>query len=116
MSKDVSKSELATKIYNEMKDDPKCKIVAILKGKYAVDGIKKIFFPDSDKKGTTWAKRWTSSEKSQSLLIISEYKKRVNTTIGCKFIIGNLKTGSSLGTDWRNYEEGVIELKKIGIL
>lgn len=116
MTKEISKSELANKIYNEMQNDSKTKIIAVYKGKPAVDRIKRVFFPDSDKKGTTWANRWTSAEKSQSILIISESKKRVNVTIGYQFVIGNLKTGSSLGSNWRNYDEGIIELKKLRIL
>lgn len=116
MAKPISKSELANKVYNDMSSWPKTKIVSIFKGKQAVERIKPLFFPDSDKKATTWTKRWTTAEKSQAVLIIYERTKKVNTIIGYQFIIGNLKTGSSLGSYWDDYNEGITELKSLDII
>ena len=116
MAKPISKSELANKVYSDMSTWPKTKIVSIFKGKQAIDRIKRLFFPDSDKKATTWAKRWAPAEKSQAILIIYERTKKVNTIIGYQFIIGNLKTGSSLGSYWNDYDEGITELKRLDII
>jgi len=116
MTKEVSKSELANKVYIEMSTLPKTKIVSLFKGKHAIDRIKLLFFPDNDKKATTWAKRWTPAEKSQAIFIIYERTKKVNTIIGYQFVIGNLKTGSSLGSYWNDYNEGITELKRLDII
>ena len=115
----ATKSELAIRLLEEIEKDPYTKILKLYKGKAAVDGIKKLFFEDKTSKATTWAKRWTPYEKSQSVLIISESrlpKRKFRPVLGYQFIIGTIKTGSSLGSHWATEEEGRLKLKELGLL
>ena len=115
----ATKSELAIRLLEEIEKDPYTKILKLYKGKAAVDGIKKLFFEDKTSKAITWAKRWTPYEKSQSVLIISESrlpKRKFRPLLGYQFIIGTIKTGSSLGSHWATEEEGRLKLKELGLL
>jgi len=115
----ATKSELALQLLEEVKKDPHTKILKLYKGKAAVDGIKKLFFEDKASKATTWAKKWTPYEKSQSVLIITESrlpKRKYKPILGYTFVIGTIKTGSSLGSHWLTEEEGLLKLKELGLL
>ena len=115
----ATKSELAIQLLEEVKKDPHTKILKLYKGKAAVDGIKKLFFEEKASKATTWAKKWTPYEKSQSVLIITESrlpKRKYRPILGYEFIIGTIKTGSSLGSHWATEEEGLLKLKELGLL
>jgi hypothetical protein len=115
----ATKSELAIQLLEEIKKDPHTKILKLYKGKVALDGIKKLFFEEKPSKATTWAKKWTPYEKSQSVLIITESrlpKRKFKPILGYEFIIGTIKTGSSLGSHWLTEEEGRLKLKELGFL
>jgi hypothetical protein len=101
-----SKSELAKKIVNEYKKNPKIEILNINQGKKAVDCIKILFFGENVTHAAEWAKQWNSYEKSQSIMIIYESKKTKNAIIGFKFVIGTINSGSVLG-EKHNYEKGM---------
>ena len=115
----ATKSELAIQLLEEIKKDPHTTILKLYKGKAAVDGIKKLFFEEKASKATTWAKKWTPYEKSQSVLIITESrlpKRKFKPILGYTFVIGTIKTGSSLGSGWPTEEEGRLKLKELGLL
>jgi hypothetical protein len=115
----ATKSELAIQLLEEIKKDPHTKILKLYKGKAAVDGIKKLIFEEKASKATTWAKKWTPYEKSQSILLITESrlpKRKYRPILGYEFIIGTIKTGSSLGSHWLTEEEGRLKLKELGLL
>ncbi len=101
-----NRSELAEKIVNEYKGDPKINILEIYQGKKAVNCIKTLFFGENVTQATEWAKKWNSYEKSQSIMIIYESKKIKNTIIGFKFVIGTIDSGSVLG-EKHKYEKGM---------
>jgi hypothetical protein len=115
----VTKSELANRILEEYKDLPYTTILKAYKGKAAVDGIKKLFFDKDTKKATQWASAWTPYEKSQAILILDESrlpKRKYRPVLSYQFIIGNVKTGSSLGGYWATQEEGRKVLKELKLL
>ena len=115
----VTKSELANRILEEYKESPHTKILKTYKGKAAIDGIKKLFFDKDTKKAIQWASTWTPYEKSQAILILDESrlpKRKYRPVLSYQFIIGNVKTGSSLGGYWATQEEGLKVLKELKLL
>jgi hypothetical protein len=119
----TTKSELANRTLAEMQTYEHTKILKIYKGKAAVDGIKKLWLEanlfSKESQANTWAKKWNNYDKSQSLLIITESrlpKRKFRPVIGYSFEIGDLETGSSLGSHWPTYEEGVTTLEKLKLL
>jgi len=119
----TTKSELANHALESYKTNKHIKILTIYKGKAAVDGIKKLWLEaklfDKESAANTWAEKWNNYDKSQSLLIISESrlpKRKFRPVIGYSFEIGDLQTGSSLGSHWRTYEEAMITLEKLKLL
>ena len=60
-----SKSELVYHLLPKIKQDHK--IIKLVKGKAAVDSIKKLLFENiNSKESIDWAKRWNNYEKSQT--------------------------------------------------
>ena len=119
----TTKSELANRTLDEMKTYDHTKILKIYKGKAAVDGIKKLWLEanlfSKGSEANTWAKKWNNYDKSQSLLIITESrlpKRKFRPIVGYDFIIGDIKTGSNLGSHWQTQEEGMTTLKKLKLL
>lgn len=125
----VSKKMVTTKsaqgnyALDSFKTDKYSKILKIYKGKAAVDGIKQLWLEanlfDKESEANKWAKKWNNYDKSQSLLIISESrlpKRKFRPIVGYEFVIGDLETGSSLGSHWQTYEEGMTTLEKLKIL
>ena len=119
----TTKSEVANRALDSFKTDNYSKILKIYKGKSAVDGIKKLWLEanlfDKVSDANTWAKKWNNYDKSQSLLIITESrlpKRKFRPVIGYSFIIGDLATGSSLGSRWPTYEEAMTTLEKLKML
>jgi hypothetical protein len=119
----TTKSELANRTLDSVKADKHTQILKIYKGKAAVDNIKKLWLEanlfDKVSDANTWAKKWNNYDKSQSLLIITESrlpKRKFRPVIGYSFIIGDLATGSSLGSRWPTYEEAMTTLEKLKML
>ena len=112
----VTKSELANHILEDYRQAKHTTILKAYKGKAAVDGIKKLFFGGDLKKGAAWAKGWSSYEKSQAILLITESrlpKRKFKPVLGYEFLIGDIKTGSSLGSSWPTVREGLLALKEL---
>jgi hypothetical protein len=119
----TTKSELANRTLDAINMYEHTKVLKIYKGKAAVDGIKKLWLEanlfDKESEVNKWAKKWNNYDKSQSLLIISESrlpKRKFRPVIGYSFVIGDLETGSSLGSYWPTYEEAIETLKKLKLL
>ena len=119
----TTKSEQGKYALDSLKTNKYTKILKIYKGKAAVDGIKKLWLEanlfSKESEANNWAKKWNNYDKSQSLLIISETrlpKRKFRPVIGYSFEIGDLQTGSSLGSHWRTYEEAMITLEKLKLL
>jgi len=119
----TTKSEQANRALDAYKTDKHIKILKIYKGKAAVDGIKKLWLEanlfNKVSEANTWAKKWNTYDKSQSLLIITESrlpKRKFRPVIGYSFEIGDLETGSSLGSRWPTYEEAINTLEKLKLL
>jgi hypothetical protein len=92
-------TEYAAGIYNGFKNHKKIKIVKVVKGRAALDGIRKAFFGDDKVAADNWQKKtkWSSRDISDSIFFIYERKMRKNTERVCKFIIGRKGDGSVLG-------------------
>lgn len=119
----TTKSELANRTLDEYKTFEHTKILKIYKGGAAVDGIKKLWLEadlfDKESEANKWAKKWSNYDKSQSLLIISESripKRKFRPIVGYDFVVGDLETGSRLGSHWKTYEEGMTTLEKLKLL
>ena len=119
----TTKSEQANRALDSYKADKYIKILKIYKGKAAVNGIKKLWLEanlfNKESEANTWAKKWNTYDKSQSLLIITESrlpKRKFKPVIGYSFEIGDLETGSSLGSRWPTYEEAIKTLEKLKLL
>jgi hypothetical protein len=92
-------TEYATRVYNYFKKNKKIKIVKVVKGKAALDAIKKVFFGDDKVEADKWQKetKWSSRDIADSIFIIYKQKLIKNTIKKCKFIIGHKDGGSVLG-------------------
>ena len=92
-------TEYAASVYNGFKNRDKIKIVKVVKGKAALDGIRKAFFGDDKAAADKWQKqtKWTSHDIAESIFFIYERKMRKNTEKVCKFVIGRKGDGSVLG-------------------
>jgi len=120
----TTKSELANRTLAEMQTYKHSKILKIYKGKTAVDGIKKLWleanlFDKMESEANKWAKKWNNYDKSQSLLIIYETrlpKRKFRPIMGYVFVIGDVETGSSLGSTWQTQEEAMVILHKLKLL
>ena len=119
----TTKSEQGNYALDSFKTDKYSKILKIYKGKAAVDGIKKLWLEanlfDKESEANKWAKKWNNYDKSQSLLIISESrlpKRKFRPIVGYEFAIGDVGTGSSLGSHWLTYEEGMATLERLKLL
>ena len=119
----TTKSEQGDYALDSFKTDKYSKILKIYKGKAAVDGIKKLWLEanlfDKESEVNKWAKKWNNYDKSQSLLIISESripKRKFRPIVGYEFAIGDVGTGSILGSHWKTYEEGMTTLEKLKLL
>ena len=75
------------------------KIVKVVKGQAALDGIRKAFFGDDKVQADKWQKKlkWSSRDIAESIFFIYERKLRKNTEKVCKFVIGRKGDGSVLG-------------------
>jgi hypothetical protein len=92
-------TDYVARIYNNFKKNKKIKIIKILKGKAALDAIKKVFFGDDKVVAEKWQKEiiWSSRDIANSIFFIYEQKLIKNTIKGCKFVIGHKNGGSVLG-------------------
>ena len=92
-------TEYAARVYNSFKKNKKIKIVKVVKGKAALDAIKKVFFGDDKVVAERWQKEiiWSSRDIANSIFFIYEQKLIKNKIKGCKFVIGNKDSGSVLG-------------------
>jgi hypothetical protein len=92
-------TEYAARFYNSFKNHKKIKIVKVLKGKSALDAIRKVFFGDDKVEADKWQKetKWSSRDIANSIFIIYKQKLIKNTIKKCKFIIGHKDSGSVLG-------------------
>ena len=92
-------TEYAAGVYNGFKNRDKIKIVKVVKGQAALDGIRKAFFGDDKVQADKWQKKlkWSSRDIAESIFFIYERKLRKNTEKVCKFVIGRKGDGSVLG-------------------
>ena len=92
-------TEYAARVYDSFKNNKKIKIIKVLKGKAALDAIKKVFFGDDKVVAEKWQKEiiWSSRDIANSIFFIYERKLIKNTIKGCKFVIGHKDGGSVLG-------------------
>lgn len=93
-------TEYAARVYNSFfQKNKKIKIVKVVKGKAALDAIKKVFFGDDKVEADKWQKetKWSSRDIADSIFIIYKQKLIKNTIKKCKFIIGHKDGGSVLG-------------------
>ena len=92
-------TEYAARVFNSIKNHKKIKIVKVIKGKAALDAIKKVFFGDDKVVAEKWQKEiiWSSRDIANSIFFIYERKLIKNTIKGCKFVIGHKDDGSVLG-------------------
>jgi hypothetical protein len=92
-------TEYVARVYNSFKNNKKIKIIKVIKGKAALDAIKKVFFGDDKVVAEKWQKEiiWSSRDIANSIFFIYERKLIKNTIKGCKFVIGNKDDGSVLG-------------------
>jgi hypothetical protein len=92
-------TEYVARVYNSFKNNKKIKIIKVIKGKAALDAIKKVFFGDDKVVAEKWQKEtiWTSHDIANSIFFIYERKLIKNTIKGCKFVIGHKDGGSVLG-------------------
>jgi hypothetical protein len=92
-------TDYAAGVYNGFKNRDKIKIVKVVKGQAALDGIRKVFFGDDKVKADNWQKKlkWSSHDIAESIFFIYERKMRKNTEKICKFVIGRKGNGSVLG-------------------
>ena len=102
------KSELAQKIYNEIKANKKVTILNEEQGKFAVAKGKKLFWGKEKDLASRWAKQWNNYQKSRSLFLIYANKKKMYF----KFIIGDIATGFNVGEEF-SLKKGMEVLKKI---
>ena len=92
-------TDYAAGVYNGFKNRDKIKIVKVVKGQAALDGIRKVFFGDDKVQADNWQKKlkWSSHDIAESIFFIYERKLRKNTEKVCKFVIGRKGDGSVLG-------------------
>ena len=92
-------TEYAADVYNGFKNRDKIKIVKVVKGQAALDGIRKAFFGDDKVEADKWQKKtkWSSHDIAESIFFVYERKLRKNTEKVCKFVIGRKGDGSVLG-------------------
>jgi len=92
-------TEYVARVFNSLKNHKKIKIVKIVKGKAALDAIKKVFFGDDKVEADKWQKKlkWSSRDIANSIFIIYKQKLIKNTIKKCKFVIGHKDGGSVLG-------------------
>ena len=92
-------TEYAAGVYNGFKNRDKIKIVKVVKGQAALDGIRKAFFGDDKVEADKWQKKtkWSSHDIAESIFFVYERKMRKNTEKVCKFVIGRKGDGSVLG-------------------
>jgi hypothetical protein len=92
-------TDYVARVYNNFKNNKKIKIIKVLKGKAALDAIKKEFFGDDKVVAEKWQKEiiWSSRDIANSIFFIYEQKLIKNKIKGCKFVIGNKDSGSVLG-------------------
>lgn len=92
-------TEFAAHVYNDFTHDKKIRILLLVKGKAALDGIRKVLFADDTVEADKWQKKlkWSSRDISNSIFFIYERKLIKNTEKGCKFVIGERGKGSVLG-------------------
>ena len=102
------KSELAQKIYNEVKANKKVTILNEEQGKFAVAKGKKLFWGKEKELASRWAKKWNNYQKSRSLFLIYANKKKMYF----KFLIGNIKHGFNIGEEF-SLKKGMTILEEI---
>lgn len=92
-------TDYAAGVYNGFKNRDKIKIVKVVKGRAALDGIRKAFFGDDKVEADKWQKKtkWSSRDIAESIFFVYERKLRKNTERVCKFVIGRKGDGSVLG-------------------
>ena len=92
-------TDYAAGVYNGFKNRDKIKIVKVVKGRAALDGIREAFFGDDKVEADKWQKKmkWSSRDIAESIFFIYERKLRKNTEKVCKFVIGRKGDGSVLG-------------------
>ena len=92
-------TDYAAGVYNGFKNRDKIKIVKVVKGQAALDGIRKAFFGDDKVEADKWQKKtkWSSHDIAESIFFVYERKLRKNTEKVCKFVIGRKGDGSVLG-------------------
>ena len=92
-------TEYVARVYNSFKNNKKIKIIKVIKGKAALDAIKKVFFGDDKVVAERWQKEiiWSSRDIANSIFFIYERKLIKNTIKECKFVIGHKDGGSVLG-------------------
>ena len=92
-------TEYVARVYNSFKNNKKIKIIKVIKGKAALDAIKKVFFGDDKVVAERWQKEiiWSSRDIADSIFIIYKQKLIKNTIKKCKFVIGHKDGGSVLG-------------------
>lgn len=81
-------SKYKQQLIEECEDNDKTKILKIIYGKKAYNIAKYLFFYAQDKDIGTWGNHWNDYEKNTCVLIIYEYRLRVNKRIHIKLIIG----------------------------
>ena len=89
-------TEYVARVYNSFKNNKKIKIIKVIKGKAALDAIKKVFFGDDKVVAERWQKEiiWSSRDIANSIFFIYERKLIKNTIKECKFVIGHKDGGS----------------------
>lgn len=76
------------------------KILKKVRGGPAVTAVKKLLYPDDSADATRWASQWTAAQKRGALLFFYERKKRTQSAIGFRFVIGTEENGSVVGQEY----------------
>lgn len=115
--KKVSKSEFVNKMYYYYKNDSdkryKINIKKVYKGAQAFKKAILLFFGKNNNESKKWAKKWTSSEKSQCIFlvyILTMGVKRITKYINFRLLIKSKKnSGSDLGERFK-YKKGKLNI------
>jgi hypothetical protein len=94
---------MASTILSEYEANPNIQIQKVLRGMTAFETGQSFLFPNSISEGTTWATRWSTSEKQGAVFFLYVRKKISSAVLGFKLIVGE---DSILGEELP-FEEGL---------
>ena len=95
----VGRNQQINDTLNRLRDDPKVKIYAMVKGKKGFKLAQDMLNWDDENvwDDEEWASQWTEAEKREAVFLLIGKKIRVNEKIGIKLLVGRGDKFSAVG-------------------